>query len=231
MRVLGLIPARGGSKGVPGKNIKLLDGKPLLYYTAQPALDSKYLTKVALTTDSGEIAEVGRLLGVEVPFIRPAELAKDDTPTLPVIQHAINFYKEKGEEFDAVCLLQPTNPLRLSGDIDACIELMEKENFDSVVAVIPVPHEYNPSCVYFMDGTGKMRLSTGDAEPITRRQLFPPAFAREGSIYLTKTKVIMENNSVYGKTIGGFIINTPIQLNIDSLADWEKAEHFFNQNK
>ncbi len=229
MRVLGIIPARGGSKGVPGKNIKLLGGKPLLYYTAQPALDSKMLTKVMLTTDSEDIAEVGRKLGVDVPFLRPAELAKDDTPTLPVIQHVVNFYKEQGEEFDAICLLQPTNPLRLSSDIDACVELMIRENFDSVVAMIPVPHEYNPSCVYFMDATGKMRLSTGDAEPITRRQLFPPAFAREGSIYLTKTNCIMENNSIYGKNIGGYVINTPIQLNIDTLADWEKAEEYFSR--
>ena len=229
MRILGIIPARGGSKGVPGKTIKLLGGKPLLYYTAQPALDSKMLTKVMLTTDSEDIAEVGRKLGVDVPFLRPAELAKDDTPTLPVIQHVVNFYKEQGEEFDAICLLQPTNPLRLSSDIDACVELMIKENFDSVVAMIPVPHEYNPSCVYFMDATGKMRLSTGDAEPITRRQLFPPAFAREGSIYLTKTNCIMENNSIYGKNIGGYVINTPIQLNIETLADWEKAEEYFSR--
>ena len=227
MRVLGLITARGGSKGVPGKNIKLLAGKPLLYYTAQAGLDSKSLVKVALTTDSINIAEVGKSLGLDVPFIRPPELAKDDTPTLPVMQHAINFYKEQGKEFDAVCLLQPTNPLRVPGDIDACVALMEKENFDSVIAVMHVPHIYNPVSVYFMDEHGKMRLSTGAAEPITRRQLYPDAFAREGSIYLTKTKVLMEDNSIYGKSTGGYIMNTPVHINIDSLEDWAIAEEYF----
>src|SRR5262245_13926725 len=125
MNVLGLIPARGGSKGVPRKNIKPLAGKPLLNYTAEAALSSQKLTRVILSTEDEEIAEVGRACGIEVPFLRPAELAQDTTPTLPVVQHALQFLEAMGSHFDAVCLLQPTNPFRRTVDIDNCIELLE----------------------------------------------------------------------------------------------------------
>src|SRR6185437_13209048 len=110
MRILGIIPARGGSKGVPRKNIKLLAGKPLLAYTAEAALKVPSLSSVILSTDDPEIAETGKQLGLSVPFLRPSELAGDTTPTLPVVQHALNFLKTSGEEYDAVCLLQATNP-------------------------------------------------------------------------------------------------------------------------
>src|SRR5829696_7006130 len=103
MRVLGLIPARGGSKGVPRKNIKLLCGKPLLAYTAESARASKLLTRVILSTEDDEIAEVGRKLGIDVPFMRPAELAEDTTPTLPVVLHAVEALESDGEYYDAVC--------------------------------------------------------------------------------------------------------------------------------
>src|ERR1041384_5143897 len=111
MRVLGLIPARGGSKGVPRKNIRLLAGKPLLQYTAEAALSARKLARVILTTDDEEIAETGRQCGLEVPFLRPAELAQDDTPTLPVMQHVVDWLEKQGEAYEAICLLQPTNPL------------------------------------------------------------------------------------------------------------------------
>ena len=105
MRILGFIPARGGSKGVPGKNIKLLGGKPLLQYTAEIALQSSLLTKVVLSTDDAEIHRIGKQLGLEVPFKRPSNLAEDVSPTLPVIKHALAYYQSIGETFDAVCLL------------------------------------------------------------------------------------------------------------------------------
>ena len=146
-RVLGLIPARGGSKGVPRKNIKLLCGKPLLEYTAQAALASRLLSRVILSTEDEEIAEAGRRCGLEVPFLRPQELAADDTPMLPVIEHAVRWVEERGERFDAICLLQPTNPLRRAEEIDGCIELLIGTGADSVVTVLPVPAEYNPHWV------------------------------------------------------------------------------------
>src|SRR5262245_55196720 len=125
MLVLGLIPARGGSKSIPRKNVKLLCGQPLLFYTARAALASAKLSRVILSTDDPAIAEVGRECGLEVPFLRPPELAQDSTPMLPVAQHAIRWMEESGARFDALCLLQPTNPLRQTEDIDASIELFE----------------------------------------------------------------------------------------------------------
>src|ERR1043166_8417625 len=121
MRVLAIITARGGSKGIPRKNIRLLAGKPLLQYTAEAALAAKQLERVILSTEDEEIAQVGKICGLEVPFLRPPELARDDTPTLPVLQHAVNALEKTGARFDAICLLQPTAPLRQSNDIDACM--------------------------------------------------------------------------------------------------------------
>src|SRR4051812_11741596 len=118
MKVLAIITARGGSKGIPRKNLAPLAGKPLLAYTAEAALAARSLARVVLSTDDEEIAEVGRKLGVDVPFMRPAELARDDTPTLPVLQDVVRRLEAAGEHYDAIFTLQPTNPLRRSSDID-----------------------------------------------------------------------------------------------------------------
>ncbi|MFN8003891.1 MAG: acylneuraminate cytidylyltransferase family protein [Acidobacteriota bacterium] len=224
IRVLGLIPARGGSKGVPGKNIKLLAGKPLLAYTAAAALAAQHLSRVVLSTDDEQIAAVGRACGIEVPFLRPAELAQDHSPTLPVVQHALRTLEAAGEQFDAVCLLQPTNPLRRAVDIDACITLFEREQADSVVTVLPVPAEYNPHWVYFRAADGSLRLSTGESTPIPRRQALPPAFHREGSVYVTRRDVILEENSLYGQRVLGVELDPARSVNIDTPDDWAHAE-------
>lgn len=223
MKVLGIIPARGSSKGVPRKNIKLLVGKPLLAYTAESALKAKLLTKIVLSTEDMEIAEIGKSLGIDVPFLRPAELATDTTPTLPVVLHVIEYLKKNGEEFDAICLLQPTNPLRRSEDIDNCIELLEKSGAESVISVLKVPHEYNPKWVYWQNESGEMVLTTGDSEPIPRRQDLPPAFHREGSIYLTKTEVLLKYGNLYGNKVLGYEVSPQNSVNIDTLDDWKKA--------
>jgi len=133
MKILGLIPARGGSKGIPRKNIKPLGGKPLIAYSIEAGLKSRYLDKVLVSTDDEEIAQVARQYGADVPFIRPAELARDDTPTLPVIQHALRFLADKGETYDAVCLLQPSSPFRTPAFIDAAIEKYVRSGADSLV--------------------------------------------------------------------------------------------------
>lgn len=223
MRVLGLVPARGGSKGVPRKNIRILGSKYLLQYTAEAALAARRLSRVVLSTEDQEIAEIGRRCGLETPFIRPAELAEDDTPMLPVVQHAVSWMERHGERFDAVCLLQPTNPLRRPEDIDACIELLETSKADAVVTVLPVPSEYNPHWVYFQDAEGLLRLSTGETDPIPRRQELPPAFHREGSVYVTRKDVLMERNSLYGHHLAGYTLDPARCVNIDSLEDWEHA--------
>lgn len=227
MKVLGLIPARGGSKGVPRKNIKLLAGKPLLYYTAAPALQASSLSKVILSTDDEEIAEVGRSLGLNVPFLRPAELAQDSSPTLPTVQHALKSMEELGEKYDAVCLLQPTNPLRKAEDIDNAVQMLMDKDLDCVVSTLEVPHEYNPYWVFFQNDEGLLHLSTGGTEPIPRRQLLPKAYHREGSIYVTRTDVIMKKNSLFGDKIGGYLMSMACPINIDTLDDWAKAEAYF----
>jgi CMP-N,N'-diacetyllegionaminic acid synthase len=130
MRVLGIIPARGGSKGIPRKNVRQLCGKPLLQYTAESAQAAKLLSRIVLSTEDVEIAELGKRFGVDVPFMRPVELAQDDTPTLPVVQHVLKRLEEQNDRFDAVCLLQPTNPLRRPADIDACIEMLGRKQVD-----------------------------------------------------------------------------------------------------
>jgi CMP-N-acetylneuraminic acid synthetase len=222
-KVLGLIPARGGSKGVPRKNIKLLCGKPLLEYTAQSALASVLLSRIILTTEDEEIAKVGLRCGLDVPFLRPTELAADDTPMLPVIQHAVCWMEDQGARFDAICLLQPTNPLRRARDIDACIELLEQSDADAVVTVLPVPAEYNPHWVYFQTRDNALHLSTGEATPITRRQDLPPAFCREGSVYVTRRDVVMESNSLYGNRVLGYRLDPAQSVNIDTTEDWQRA--------
>lgn len=224
MKVLGVIPARGGSKGVSRKNIRLLNGKPLLAYTIEAAKNAGRLTRVILSTEDEEIAEVGLKYGVDVPFMRPTELARDTTPTLPVIQHAIETLEARGEVYDAICLLQPTNPLRRALDIDNCIELFAKTGADSVISILPVPHEYNPKWVYWKKPDGKMILTTGETEPISRRQDLPPAFHREGSVYVTRKTVLLEAGNLYGTKVHGYEIEPEYSANVDTLEDWNKVE-------
>jgi CMP-N-acetylneuraminic acid synthetase len=224
MQTLGIIPARGQSKGIPRKNIRLLCGLPLLAYTAQTALASRRVSSVILSTDDKEIAEVGRQHGLRVPFLRPAELARDDSPTLPVIRHAIEWAESNGEFYEAVCILQPTTPLRSAELVDRCIGLLETSGADSVTTMLPVPARLNPHWVYFEDATGVFRLSTGESEPITRRQNLPPAFHRDGSVYVIRRDVVMDQNSLYGQTLRGVVVDPDDSVDIDSPEDWALAE-------
>jgi CMP-N,N'-diacetyllegionaminic acid synthase len=223
MRVLGIVTARGGSKGVPRKNIRELAGKPLLQWTAEAALEAKLLARVVLTTDDAEMADVGRRVGLDVPFMRPAELALDTTPSLPVIQHVVATLEAAGDRYDATCLLQPTSPLRVPGTIDRCLELLETTGADSVVTVLPVPAEYNPHWVFFQDATGALVPALPD-QPVTRRQDLPPAFHREGQVYATRRDVLMTGNSLYGARTIGYPIDPAESVNIDTPDDWRRAE-------
>jgi CMP-N-acetylneuraminic acid synthetase len=223
VKVLGIVTARGGSKGVPRKNVALLAGRPLLAYTAQAALSAQRLSRLILSTDDEEIAEVGRSCGLDVPFLRPAELAQDHTPTLPVLQHAVSWLEAQGQRFDAICLLQPTNPFRRAEDIDACIDLLESSGADAVVSVLPVPHEYNPHWVYQEDSEGILRLATGETAPIARRQDLPAAFHREGSVYVTRRDVLMQGNSLYGSRVVGYPMDPARSVNIDRAEDFARA--------
>lgn len=184
---------------------------------------ARRLSKVILSTDDAEIAEVGRRCGLEVPFMRPAELAADNTPTLPVVQHAVAWMENHNHYFDAICQLQPTNPLRRPEVIDACIEALEQSDADAVMTILPVPAEYNPHWVYFGGANGELHLSTAEVTPIPRRQELPPAFHREGSVYVTRRDVIMEQNSLYGKRVIGHLVNPEHSVNIDRPEDWQRA--------
>lgn len=223
MKILGLIPARGGSKGIPGKNIKLLGGKPLIQYSIEAGLQSKRIDRLIISTDSSEIAKVAQACGGQVPFMRPNNLAADKSPTLGVIIHALEFFIKNGEEFDAVCLLQPTSPFREPQDIENAIDTFIKKGTDSLISVIPVPHEYNPHWVFEPTENGSLKIATGEKDIITRRQELPPAYIRNGSIYLTKTQVILNKKSLYGDSISYYEMGTEKHVNLDTLKDWEQA--------
>jgi CMP-N-acetylneuraminic acid synthetase len=183
---------------------------------------------VILSTEDEEIAQVARRCGLEVPFLRPTELARDETPTLPVVQHAVRWIEDEGERYDLICVLQPTNPLRRAEDIDGCIQLLEASGADAAMTVLPVPVEFNPHWVYLPDEAGLLRLSTGEADPLPRRQALPAAFHREGSVYVTRRNVLMEQNSLYGSRLQGHLMSANQCINIDTEKDWQRAEKILN---
>ncbi|WP_158727926.1 MULTISPECIES: cytidylyltransferase domain-containing protein [unclassified Flavobacterium] len=224
MRILAIIPARGGSKGVPFKNIKILNGKPLLAYTSEIALQSTYLTDVILSSDDFQIIEVAKQLGIQVPFIRPEELAQDTTPTIDVIIHALEWYDKQDISFDAVCVLQVTSPFRTVALLDDAIQKFIASNCDSLVSVQKVPHEYNPHWTFEVNSKGNLKITTGEEKIIGRRQELPIAYHRDGSIYITKTEVLLHEHSLYGKKITFIEFPPEFYINIDTLQDWEKAE-------
>lgn len=223
MKILAIIPARGGSKGVPRKNIKLLGDKPLIAYSIEAAINCKYITDVFVSTEDSEIANVVEKFGVRIPFLRPKELAQDTTPTLPVLQYTINELEKQGKVYDAICLLQPTSPFRTSVDLDKAIAKFIEKETDSLVSVLEVPHEYNPHWVFESNQEGNLAISTGEKDIIARRQELPKAYHRDGSIYLTKIDVL-KKGSLYGSSIAYVKSNIKRYVNIDTMKDWEIAE-------
>jgi len=224
MRILGLIPVRGGSKGIPHKNKKLLHGKPLMQYTIEAAQQATQLDTVICSSEDIELREIAKSLGIEVPFERPHSLAEDNSGTLGVVQHALRELEKMGRFYDAVCLLQVTNPFRTSVFVDEAIAKFKKEDTDALISVLKVPHEYNPHWVFKPNDKGYLNIATGEKEIIKRRQELPNAFIRDGSIYITKSKVILEQNSLYGNTLSYIISNSEHHVNIDTSEDWVKAE-------
>jgi CMP-N,N'-diacetyllegionaminic acid synthase len=224
MRVLGLIPARGGSKGVPRKNVREVCGKPLLQYTAEAALDAHGLSRVILSTDDEEIAAVGRACGLEVPFMRPAELAEDETPMMPVVHHALGWLAERGSTFDAVCLLAPCTPLRRAEDIDGAIALLERTGADSVISFVAVGDKH-PARMKYIDDEGRA-VDPPFAERVEgqRRQDLPRLYLREGSIYLTRTRVILEQRSFKGRDCRAWLVPEDRACNVDAPIDLLVAE-------
>lgn len=224
MKILGIITARGGSKGVPGKNIKLLGDISLLSYTAQAANQSKLLHKTILSSDDAAVIDVAKNEQIEVPFVRPNELANDTATSISVVQHALEYMESKGEFYDAVCLLQPTSPFREKGFIDAAIQKFITEDADALVSVLPVPHEYNPHWVFEPNSSGFLQIATSEKTIISRRQDLPKSYFRDGSVYITKTE-FLKKGSFYGEKLSFIESNPDFYVNIDTLKDWEIAEN------
>jgi CMP-N-acetylneuraminic acid synthetase len=223
VKILGLIPARGGSKGVPGKNTRLLAGRPLLAYTAAAAIDSGVLDRVILSTDAADIADCGRRAGLEVPFMRPADLAQDTTPMLPVIEHAVETLARDGWVADAVVLLQPTSPLRTARHIRAAVDLLRSTNADSVVSVVAVPPHLSPDYVMRIEGE-RLRPFLPEGERVTRRQDARPAYSRDGTVYAFRTGTLRRFGSIYGDDCRPLLVDAAESLSIDTEADWAAAE-------
>ena len=223
MKILGLIPARGGSKGIPNKNRKVLYGKPLLQYTIEAALGSKLLNRIVFSSEDKILIDLAKSMGADVPFVRPSNLSKDNSGTLEVVQHALKKLSEQGETYDAICLLQVTNPFRTSKFIDEAINKFKTSNADTLLSVLKVPHEYNPHWVFKVSETGHIKLATGEKQIITRRQDLPEAYHRDGAIYLVKTDTVLNDNTLYGKSISHIESNSERHINIDTAKDWEKA--------
>lgn len=229
MRVLAIIPARGGSKGVPGKNIKPLGGKPLLAYTIQASNAAKLLTKTIVSTEDQAIISCAKSYNAQVPFVRPDDLATDTAKSIDVVQHAVQFMESKGEFFDAICLLQATSPFRTDGMIDKAIQKFIDTDADALISVLPVPHEYNPHWTFEVNESGSLKIATGENEIISRRQDLPIAYHRDGAIYITKTEFI-KKGTFYGNTLTYIESDPNLHVNIDTLLDWEKAEEIYLKN-
>jgi len=229
LKVLGIVTARGGSKGIPGKNLKLLAGKPLLAYTIDTARRSGALDRVILSTEDEAIATAGRDLGCDVPFMRPLDLAMDDTPHLPVIQHATRWMQERvNYQPDAVMILQPTSPLRTAEDIAAAVALLDNSGADSVLSVNEVPVHSHPLRTLRLDATGHAVLFvSGDPvrKRINRRQDLPPAWVMNGAIYACRTRVLFDAEpSLYGNRVAAYRMPAGRSISIDDLEDWHAAE-------
>jgi CMP-N-acetylneuraminic acid synthetase len=222
MVVLGMVPARGGSKGIPHKNLRMVAGRPLLAYTADAARGSRRLSRTIVSTDDEGIAEAARTLGLEVPFMRPSDLATDEAPMLPVLQHAAREMAQRGCAADAIVLLQPTSPLRRAEHIDAAIELLERTGADSIVSVIEVPHQFSPVSI--------MRLEDGHLRPyedgplVTRRQNKPRLYARNGPAVLAVRTRVLEGGSLYGDDCRPYVMPAADSLDVDTPDDLRLVE-------
>ena len=228
MKILVLIPARGGSKSIPRKNIRLLAGHPLIAYSIAAGRQARLVTRTIVSTDDEEIASVARQYGAETPFLRPAEFAQDNTTDFPVFTHALGWLKEnEGYQPEIVVQLRPTSPIRPPELVDAAIQLLlDHPQADSVRGI--VPSGQNPFKMWRVDEEGRMRplLSVaGIAEPFNApRQALPLTYWQTGHIDAIRTRTILEKSSLSGDTILPLHIDPRYTIDIDTLKDWLRAE-------
>jgi len=229
MRLLGLITARGGSKGIARKNIALCAGLPLLAWTVRAAKQSGVISRLILSTDDQEIAELGRSYGLEVPFMRPADLANDRASSIDVVLHALRWLQESEDYIpDYVLLLQPTSPLRRAKDIRGAWEKVCAQGAVSVIGISPARE--HPFWVKRMDTHGRItEFLAGESVPATRQEL-PPAYVVNGAIYLSATTAILANNTFYSDPTYGYVMPPECSVDVDTELDLRLAELLLKRN-
>jgi CMP-N,N'-diacetyllegionaminic acid synthase len=222
VHVVGIIPARAGSKGLPGKHLLPLAGRPLIAWTFDAACASRSLSRVIVSTNDPAVADAARAAGIDVPFDRPAALATDDTPMLDVLIHAVERIEAAGDRPDALVLLQPTSPLRTAAHIDAAVRMLQRSDADAVVTVVPVPHRFNPASVMRLENE-KLIPNVGDGS-VTRRQDKPPVYARNGpAVLAVRRDVIYLRRSLYGRNTQALVMAEHESIDIDTAWDFELA--------
>ena len=223
MNLLAIIPARGGSKGIPRKNIKTLAGKPLIGWTIDAAKKAGCVDHIVVSTEDEEIAAVARGLGADVPFMRPSELAEDETPGIDPILHAI----KNLPSYEWVLLLQPTSPLRSSLDIEGIWQLCQSSAAPSAVSITKVSK--HPCWMYQYSNQGQLRPFISGCSDITRRQDLPAAYALNGALYLAKTQWLLQQGSFIGPETIGYIMPQERSVDIDTEQDIRWAEFLIGQ--
>jgi CMP-N,N'-diacetyllegionaminic acid synthase len=225
MKVLAVIPARGGSKGVPRKNIRPIAGKPLIAYTIETALAAqRYFHRIVVSTEDTEIASIARHYGAEVPFVRPAHLADDKIPMAPVLEHAVTFIEnEDNITLDWVMLLQPTDPLRAVEDIETALQLAAARECDSVISVVQV-FAVHPILMKRIENNRLLPYCIEEVEGTRRQDYDPPAYMRNGAIYLTRRDVVMERHSLWGDLVRPYVMPLERSVSVDSELDMKMLE-------
>lgn len=223
-KVLGLITARGGSKGVPGKNIRVVNGDPLIAWTINAGKASKYLDRLILSSDDNEIIEAAKVFGCDAPFKRESKLAKDETPSIDVVLDALN----RCPGYDWVVLLQPTSPLRLAEDIDGALEQCMQLGAPACVSVCE--SEQNPYWMYLLDADSRMKPVVGDSSK-TRRQDIPKTYVLNGSVYVAKTSWLTEHKTFITPQTVAYEMPLDRSLDIDTEADIEYFSTLVEQRK
>jgi CMP-N-acetylneuraminic acid synthetase len=221
---LGLVPARGGSKSIPGKNLRPLAGRPLLAYAIDALLQSGACDRVLVTTDDETIAEAAREAGAETPFLRPAELATDDAPTASAVRHALDWLRDNGDLPDCVCLVQPTEPFVRPDQIRDTLALMLDREADSAITVTPVPRNHHPFHVRVLGDDGTLEFAdqaSHDAHP--RRQDDPPRWAF-GNLYWFRTSSFLETGRIETGRRVGLPVDARSALDLNDEDDWALAE-------
>ncbi|HEV7406408.1 MAG TPA: acylneuraminate cytidylyltransferase family protein [Chthoniobacteraceae bacterium] len=221
--VLALIPARSGSKGLPGKNIRAFHGRPLLHWTIAAARASGVAERVIVSTDDAAMAEIAQAGGAEIPFLRPPELARDETPMLDVALDALAKLEADGFVADALLLLQPTSPLRGAKDLQAAAALLGDS--DAVVSVAPV--KQHPHWLQRIDETGRLQPYEPASEA-ARRQDLPAVYALNGAIYFVRTEALRRERTFRPAGTKAYVMPPERSVDIDTEIDWQLAELLFS---